>query len=308
MQDPSILVIGTRASPLAMAQAHETAARLQAALGWEADRFPLRPMTSTGDIIADRSLADAGGKGLFTKELDEALVSGAIDLAVHSAKDVPTTLPDGLAIVGYLPREDPRDMLVTRIAGGLAGLPAGTVVGSASARRRAIVLRARPDLDVQLIRGNVGTRLGKLDSGAFGATLLALAGLKRLGRADLPGTVLSTGEMLPAVGQGAIALVARADDERACELALRVCDAATGAAVTAERAFLAVLDGSCKTPIAGHAEQEVDGLAFRGIVLTLDGRDAREVSLEATPADAGRIGREAGLDLAGRLPAGWLAA
>lgn len=309
MSDPSTLVVGTRASPLAMAQAHETERRLRDALGWGSDQVVLRPMTSTGDVILNRSLAEAGGKGLFTKELDEALLAGAIDLAVHSAKDLPTALPPGLAIVGFLPREDVRDVLVTRLADGIAGLPEAAIVGTASARRAALMLRARPDLEMVLMRGNVGSRLGKLERGEVGATLLALAGLKRLGLAEQPGAVLSVEEFLPAVGQGAIALMARAGDARVAEACAAICDAATGTALAAERAYLAVLDGSCKTPIAGHATTGPDGaLGFRGLVLTLDGSDVREVALSGPAVDAERLGLEAGRDIRGRLPAGWLAA
>jgi hydroxymethylbilane synthase len=265
-------------------------------------------MTTTGDAIQDRPLAQAGGKGLFTKELDIALLEGRIDLAVHSAKDLPTILPDGIVIAGYLPREDVRDALVSQLADSLAGLPAGAVVGSASLRRQAMVLRARPDLQVTLLRGNVGTRLKKLESGEVGATLLALAGLKRLGLAHHATAILSEDEFLPAVGQGAIAITIRAGDERTGEMVARICDAATGAALAAERAYLAVLDGSCRTPIAGHATLTEGGLRFRGLVLRPDGSEAVEVALSGPAADGDRIGREAGLDLRARLRPGMLAA
>lgn len=278
-----------------------------AALGLSEEEAALRPMVSTGDRILDRSLAAAGGKGLFTKELDEALLGGAIDLAVHSAKDLPTALPDGLAIAGCLPREDARDALVTPLASDLAGLPAGTMVGSASLRRQAILLRARPDLRMGLLRGNVGTRLAKLESGEFGATILALAGLKRLGLERHATAILSEDEMMPAVGQGVIAIVTRTEDRRVRNAVERISDGATGHVLDAERAFLAVLDGSCRTPIAGHATIRDDALALRGLVLTPDGREAVEASLSGPAADAERLGREAGLDLRGRLPAGWQA-
>lgn len=307
MPDPEMLALATRRSPLALAQAEEMQGRLAAALGLDPERLPLRPMTSTGDRILDRPLAAAGGKGLFTKELDEALLSGAADLAVHSAKDLPTALPEGLSIVGYGPREDPRDALVTPLAADLAGLPAGTVVGSASLRRQAILLRLRPDLRVTLLRGNVGTRLSRIAAGEIGATLLALAGLRRLGLEGHAAAILSPDEMLPAVGQGAIALVARSGDDRAGGAAERVADPATGWAVTAERAFLAVLDGSCRTPIAGHATLADRTLTFRGLVLTPDGREAVDVTLAGPAVDAERIGRAAGEDVRSRLPAGWRA-
>ncbi len=307
MPDSAVLLIGTRRSPLALAQADETQGRLMAVLGLSPEEAPLRPMVSTGDRILDRSLAAAGGKGLFTKELDEALLGGTIDLAVHSAKDLPTALPDGLAIAGCLVREDARDALVTRLAADLAGLPIGTVVGSASLRRQAILLRARPDLRVTLLRGNVGTRLAKMESGEIGATILALAGLKRLGLERHAAAILSADEMLPAVGQGVIAIVTRTADRRVRDAVERVSDDATGRVLDAERAFLAVLDGSCRTPIAGHATIRESVLSLRGLVLTPDGREAVEASLSGPAGDAARLGREAGLDLRGRLPAGWQA-
>ena len=309
MTDPGTLVIGTRASPLAMAQAHETEGALRTAHGWEPDRIRLSPMTSTGDLILNRPLAEAGGKGLFTKELDEALLARTVDLAVHSAKDLPTVLPPGLVIAGFLPREDVRDVLVSQDGVDITGLPQGAVVGSASARRGAILLRARPDLSLTLIRGNVGTRLAKVGRGEVVATVLALAGLRRLGFAEEPGfRVLSPEEMLPAVGQGAIALVIRAGDARVAEAVAPICHVETGASLAAERAYLGVLDGSCRTPIAGHAVGRDGTLAFRGMVLTLDGADARDIDLSGAPADAERLGREAGQAMRAKLPAGWLAA
>lgn len=306
MPDPATLVLGTRASPLALAQAKETRERLAAALGWDLEQIVLRPMTSTGDRLQDRPLSQAGGKGLFTKELDEALLAGAVDLAVHSAKDLPTALPEGILIAGYLPREDVRDVLISRVADSLPGLPAGAVVGSASLRRQALVLRARPDLQVTLLRGNVGTRLGRVERGEIAATLLALAGLKRLGLENHATAILSTDEFLPAVGQGAIAITVRAgDDGRIMGHVARVADEPTERALAAERAYLTVLDGSCRTPIAGHATLRDGQLDFRGLVLRPDGTEATEVALTGPAACAEAIGREAGLDLRARLPAGW---
>ena len=305
---PDLITIGTRRSPLAMAQAEETQAAIGAALGLEHGRLPLAPMRTTGDAIQDRPLAEAGGKGLFTKELDAALLSGAIDLAVHSAKDLPSALPDGLAVAGYLPREDARDVLVSALADSLAALPRGASFGSASLRRTAMVLRLRPDLVPVLLRGSVGTRLARIESGAVGATMLALAGLKRLGLAGKATAILETDAFLPAVGQGAIAIVTRSGDDRTRAAVDAVADAATGAAVSAERAFLAVLDGSCRTPIAGHATV-VDGrVRLRGLVLRPDGRDVVEVAMEAPATDAEIMGRSAGEDLRGRLAPGMLAA
>jgi hydroxymethylbilane synthase len=308
MTDKAAFVIGTRASPLALAQAHETQRRLAAALGLELELLRLAPMRTTGDAIQDRPLALAGGKGLFTKELDIALIEGATDLAVHSAKDLPTALPDGLMIAGYLPREDARDAFISGLAGTLSKLPAGAIVGSASLRRQAMVLRARPDLKVTLLRGNVGTRLAKVETGQIGATLLAIAGMKRLGLDHHATAILSEDEFLPAVGQGAIAIVTRTDDDRTREAVSRIADKTTGIAVAAERAFLAVLDGSCRTPIAGHAKLDGSNLAFRGLVLRPDGSDAVEAALTGPAADAERLGREAGTDLRCRLAPGMLAA
>ncbi|HEV2602961.1 MAG TPA: hydroxymethylbilane synthase [Microvirga sp.] len=306
MADPATLVIGTRGSPLALAQAHETQDRLAAALGWSVEQIPLSVIKTTGDAIQDRPLSEAGGKGLFTKELDIALVEGAIDLAVHSAKDLPTRIPDALVIAGYLPREDVRDAFISHRARHLNDLPAGAVVGSASLRRQAQVKRLRPDLQVTLLRGNVGTRLKKLESGEMDATLLAMAGLRRLGLTEHVTAVLDTDDFLPAVGQGAIAITARAGDTRVLEATARIVDAATGAALAAERAFLTVLDGSCRTPIAGHARFAGEALDFRGLVLRPDGSEGLDVAGRGAAADAEAIGREAGQDLRARMPAGFL--
>lgn len=306
MDRRSALVIGTRGSPLAMAQARETAQRLAAALGWEPDRLPLRAFKTTGDAIQDRPLSEAGGKGLFTKELDIALREGAIDLAVHSAKDLPTALPEDIAIAGYLPREDVRDAFISPHAPSVEALPPGAVVGSASLRRQAQVRRLRPDLAVALLRGNVGTRLAKLERGEVHATLLALAGLKRLGLDHHATAILEPDTFLPAVGQGAIAITARRGDGPVLDAVAAITDPATGTALAAERAYLAVLDGSCRTPIAGHARLRDGGLLFRGLVLRPDGSEAVEAEGSGAPGDAERIGREAGRDIKARLPAGFL--
>jgi hydroxymethylbilane synthase len=306
MEKRSTLVIGTRGSPLALAQARETAAQLAAALGWPLERVPLQTFKTTGDAIQDRPLSEAGGKGLFTKELDIALRDRVIDLAVHSAKDLPTAIPSDLVIAGYLPREDVRDAFISRRAGTVGELPLGAVVGSASLRRQAQLKRLRPDLAVTLLRGNVGTRIAKLESGEVDATLLALAGLRRLGLDGHATAILDTDAFLPAVGQGAIAITARAGDETVLEAIRAIADAPTGIALAAERAFLAVLDGSCRTPIAGHARLDTGRLRFRGQVLRPDGSDSRETALDGSPADAARVGREAGLDIKGRLPPGFL--
>jgi hydroxymethylbilane synthase len=306
MSDPSILVIGTRGSPLALAQAHETQDRLKSAHGWQPERLPLSIIKTTGDAIQDRPLSEAGGKGLFTKELDIALLDGAIDLAVHSAKDLPTVLPQGITIAGYLPREDVRDALISPRAPTLQALPPGAHVGSASLRRQAQLRRVRPDLRVSLLRGNVGTRLKKVESGEYDATLLAMAGLRRLKLTEHVTAVLETDDFLPAVGQGAIAIAIRLGDARVADALASILHAETGHALAAERAFLAVLDGSCRTPIAGYARLTGDRLRIRGLVLRPDGSDAIEVERDGSVADAAAIGREAGLDLKSRMPAGFL--
>jgi hydroxymethylbilane synthase len=306
MADTSTLVIGTRGSPLALAQAHETQERFAKSHGWTPDQLPLAVIKTTGDAIQDRPLSEAGGKGLFTKELDIALLEGAIDLAVHSAKDLPTTLPEGIMIAGYLPREDVRDAFISRRFKSLHDLPSGAVVGSASLRRQAELRRLRPDLNVTLLRGNVQTRLAKLERGEVDATLLAMAGLRRLGLTEHVTAVLETEDFLPAVGQGAIAITVRADDERVMRAVEPILDAPTGHALAAERAFLTILDGSCRTPIAGHAHLVGDELVFRGLVLRPDGSERLEVSRRGAVADAVSLGREAGTELRTRMPPGFL--
>ena len=302
------LVIGTRGSPLALAQAREVRDRLAAAHALAAERIELEVIRTTGDIIRDRPLAEAGGKGLFTKEIEEALIAGAIDLAVHSAKDMPTVLPDGLAIMAVLPREDPRDVFISRKAKALRDLPVGAVVGTASLRRQAQVMRLRRDLRVQSFRGNVETRLRKLDEGIVDATLLALAGLKRLGRAEAATAVLTIDEFLPAVGQGIVAIEARADDAATRSALAAINDDEAMIALAAERAFLAVLDGSCRTPIAGHATISAGQVRFRGLIAKPDGSAAFETSREGSTADAAALGADAGHELKRRAGADFFAA
>ncbi len=254
-------------------------------------------------MIQDRALSEAGGKGLFTKELDFALMRGEVDIAVHSAKDLPTSLPGEIAIAGYLPREDVRDAWISPKAAHPLELPAGAVVGTASLRRGAMVKRLRPDLSIVLLRGNVETRLGKLAAGEVDATLLALAGLKRLGLEDRATAVLDAGEFVPAAGQGAIAITLRAGDQAALDALAPVLDAATGAALAAERAFLHVLDGSCKTPIGAHARLAGDEINFHGVVLKPDGSQFFEVVLSGSAREAAALGAAAGDDVRARLPA-----
>jgi hydroxymethylbilane synthase len=307
MASAVLFTVGTRGSPLALAQAHETRRRLAAAHGWDEARVAIAVIRTSGDIIQDRPLAEAGGKGLFTKEIDAALLDGRIDFAVHSAKDLPTALPDGVALAGFLPREDPRDALVSALADSIAGLPHGARLGAASLRRRAQALRLRADLRVELLRGNVETRLAKAESGVIDATLLAMAGLKRLGLAHRARAALDIEAFLPAVGQGAIALAARGGDARTLEALAAIGDADTATALAAERAYLAVLDGSCRTPIAGHARLEDGRLVLRGQVLREDGSESFEARVAGPPADAVRLGADAGRDLLRRLPPGVLA-
>jgi hydroxymethylbilane synthase len=301
-----LLRIGTRGSPLAMAQAHETQRRLAAALGEPPERFAIVVVAVTGDQIQDRALSEAGGKGLFTKEIDEAQLAGRVDIAVHSGKDLPTTLPDGLIEAGFLERENPRDALITRGPRTLDDLPAGSVVGTASLRRQALVRRLRPDLKVVLLRGNVQTRLSKLENGTVDATILAMAGLNRLGLADRATAVLDPDVFLPAVAQGAIGLVTRAGDPLSAAAVAAIAHAETGRCVAAERAFLGVLDGSCKTPIAGHARITGADLSLSGLVLRPDGSEA--IAGAAAGAEPIALGRGLGEALKARLPAGFFAA
>jgi hydroxymethylbilane synthase len=269
------LRIGTRGSALALAQAELVRARLIAAHPDLASpgTIELVIIRTTGDTITDRTLAAIGGKGLFTKEIEEALIEERVDLAVHSMKDVATWLPDGLVIDCFLEREDPRDAFFSQKAADLLSLPAGAVVGTASLRRQAQILKARPDLAVVPIRGNVGTRLAKLDAGDVDATLLAVAGLKRLGHAARITQILPPELMLPAVAQGAIGIERRRGDERVAAYLRPLNHEATGIRVTAERALLAALDGSCKTPIAALAEFDAAGrLSLRGLIVSPDGR------------------------------------
>ena len=297
------LKLGTRGSPLALVQARAARAAIAIKNDIPESDIEIVIIKTTGDAIQDRSLATSGGKGLFTKELDAALLEGAIDLAVHSAKDLPTRLPEELEISGYMPREDARDVMISACADSVAGLPHNASFGSASLRRQAMMLRLRPDLKISLLRGNVETRLRKVESGEIDVTLLALAGLKRLGLAHRVTAILEIADFLPAVGQGAVAITARRKDGRTSAALAAILDSPTGIAVSAERAFLEVLDGSCRTPIAGHAKIASNRLEFRGLVLRGDGSEAHEVSFYGPPADAPRLGADAGKEMLGRIPA-----
>ena len=302
-----LLRIGTRGSPLALAQASLVRARLAEAHGVAAERIELKVIRTTGDVIRDRPLAEVGGKGLFTKEIEEALLAGDIDLAVHSAKDMPTELPAGLSIAAVLPREDPRDAFISRKAATLRALPVGAIVGTASLRRQALVKRARPDLAVVNFRGNVETRLRKLEEGVVDATLLALAGLNRLGLAETATAILPIDEFLPAVGQGIVALEARDGDARTRALVEPVNAPEDATALAAERAFLAVLDGSCRTPIAGFATLGGGRLRFRGLIARPDGSESFAAEREGAAANAAALGADAGRELKSRAGAGFFA-
>ncbi|MFN3835931.1 MAG: hydroxymethylbilane synthase [Glycocaulis sp.] len=269
-----VMAIATRTSPLAMAQALMVQAKLAAAHGAsdaEAD-FPILGLVTTGDQITDRALLEAGGKGLFTRELDRAQLDGQAAFAVHSMKDVPTRLPDGLELACVLEREDPSDILLTASGPGTLGsLPHGALIGTASLRRQAQALHARPDLQITLLRGNVGTRLQKLKDGPIAATFLAKAGLKRLGRpeGDWPGLDFKTS--LPAPAQGAIGITIRRDDEAARAALAPLNHALTALSIAAERGVLEALDGSCRTPLAAHAVFDGNRLHLTAEVLKPDG-------------------------------------
>jgi hydroxymethylbilane synthase len=302
--ETSVLRIGSRGSPLALVQAREVQSRLAAACDLPAARIAIETIRTSGDMIPG-PLAEAGGKGLFTKEIEEALLAGAIDLAVHSSKDMPAVLPAGLMLSAFLPREDARDAFVSRKAEKLQDLPNGAVVGTGSPRRQALVKHLRPDLVIVPLRGNVETRLRKIEAGDADATVLALAGLKRLGLGAAARAIFTIEEFLPAVGQGAIGIETRADDSRTRALLTAIDDPDTATALAAERAFLAVLDGTCRTPIAGYAQVSGGTLRFRGLIAKIDGSEALEVSREGRRGDAAALGADAGRELKGRAGSGF---
>jgi hydroxymethylbilane synthase len=299
------LRIGTRGSPLALAQAHETRARLMAAHGLPEAAFVIEVIKTTGDRVLDRALSEIGGKGLFTKEIEEALIAKTIDIAVHSMKDMPTVLPEGLAIVALLPREDVRDGFVSRRHEGIAALPEGAAVGSSSLRRKAQLLHRRPDLKVVEFRGNVQTRMKKLEEGVAEATFLACAGLRRLGMAHEIRAAIEPEEMLPAIAQGAIGIEAREDDAAVLALIAAIDDGPTSVRLAAERALLAGLDGSCRTPIGGLAVIEGDGLWLRGEIIRPDGSERHATERRGPLSDAAAMGRDAAEELRARGGAGF---
>ncbi|MBM1816526.1 hydroxymethylbilane synthase [Pseudosulfitobacter pseudonitzschiae] len=291
------LKIGTRGSPLALAQAYETRDRLAAAFDLPEEAFEIVVIKVTGDLIQDRALKEIGGKGLFTREIEQDLSAAKIDIAVHSMKDMPTEQPPGLLLDTYLPREDVRDAFVSLTHSAIADLPQGATVGTSSLRRRAQLLHRRPDLNVVEFRGNVQTRLRKLDDGVAVATFLASAGLNRLNMTDVPATPIDTADMLPAIAQGAIGIERRADDAATAQLLKAIHHTPTGQRLAAERAFLATLDGSCETPIAGLAVLDGDTLTLRGEVLRPDGSEV----IKGTRTGPIAAGADMGRDLAQEL-------
>ncbi|ESX18682.1 MULTISPECIES: hydroxymethylbilane synthase [unclassified Mesorhizobium] len=287
------LKIGTRGSPLALAQAHETQARLMEAHGMPAEAFEVVVISTSGDRIQDRPLSEAGGKGLFTKEIEEALLAGTIDIAVHSSKDMPTVLPVGLELSAFLPREDARDAFIGKAVERIVDLPQGAKVGSSSLRRQALIRRMRPDLDVVMFRGNVQTRLRKLEEGVAEGTILAYAGLKRLGLGHVVTDLMPLDAFPPAPGQGAIGIETRIGDSEVEKMLVAIHDVSTGQALACERAFLAALDGSCRTPIAGYATISGGRLVFAGLIISPDGTQSHEVKAEGLALDAADIGTDA---------------
>lgn len=293
-----LLRLGTRGSRLALTQTglvRDALARAVPALA-EPDAIEIVAIKTTGDAIQDRPLSEAGGKGLFVKEIEEAMFSGRIDAAVHSMKDMPTAQPSGLVISAFLPREDTRDVLIANDAARIADLRQGAIVGTSALRRRALLLHRRPDLEIVTLRGNVETRLAKCRTGTVQATILALAGLKRLGMEKV-GTPIPEDEMLPAVGQGAVCIETRIDDQRTRGWLAAIDHQATSICVSAEHAMLAVLDGSCRTPIAGHAVLTGDGLHLRGLIARPDGSEVIFTERRGPVADAEAMGRDAGEEL-----------
>jgi len=286
--------IGTRGSPLALAQAKLVRSQLAAMHGVIEDEIAVRVISTSGDRLTDRPLAEAGGKGLFSKEIEAALLAGEVDLGVHSSKDIATALPDGLSLAAFLEREDVRDAFVSLTAATLDDLPAGAKFGTSSIRRGAQMKRARPDLEIVPFRGNVGTRLDKLARGVADATQLAVAGLRRLGQADRITSLLDPRRFPPAPAQGAIGLEIRADDARTAGIVTGLNHAATATAVTAERALLATLNGSCRTPIGVFTELNETSCTLHAQILDPDGSESFEASQSGEPGDAASIGVELG--------------
>ncbi len=303
------LKIGTRGSPLALAQAYETRSRLMAAHDLPEDAFEIVVIKTSGDnaalIAADKPLKEVGGKGLFTKEIEEAMLAGAIDIAVHSMKDMPTVQPEGLILNCYLPREDTRDAFVSMKYASLADLPEGAVVGTSSLRRRAQLAHRRPDLKMVEFRGNVQTRMKKLGDGVADATFLAMAGLNRLGMSEVARSTIEPEDMLPAVAQGCIGIERRTNDARAEALLAPIHHAPSGLRLACERAFLLTLDGSCETPIAGLSLLEGDEIWLRGEILRPDGSEAIADAIRGPATDGAELGAELARRLLAAAPAGF---
>jgi hydroxymethylbilane synthase len=299
--------IGTRGSPLALAQTHAVRDALCAAHGWSTDEVAITVIKTTGDQVQDRKLSEIGGKGLFTKEIEIALIANEIDLAVHSSKDMPTVLPDGLVLAGCLKRTDPRDGFISSKAKSIETLAAGATLGTASLRREAQVRLLRPDLKVVPLRGNVETRLRRVRDGDLDATILGMAGLTRLGLTGEVAQILSPDAFLPAVGQGTVCIEIRDNDAptRGRIDAIGHRDSFVG--LTAERAFLTVLEGSCRTPIAGFAEISGDDIRFRGLVMRPDGSESHATERRGAVKDAAALGEDAGRELKAKLPADFFA-
>jgi len=303
----SFIKIGTRGSLLALAQAHEVRDRLVASHDIPVEEIEIIVIKTTGDKIQDRPLSEIGGKGLFTKEIEEALFTGEIDIAVHSMKDMPTVLPPGMEIAALLPREDARDAFLSPKAKDLMSLGQGAIIGSSSLRRAAQIKRLRPDIEVVTFRGNVQTRLKKLESGIVDATLLAYAGLKRLGLEHVVTNLIDTDDMLPAVAQGAIGIEIKSDDNKARHAIAPLNDEKTEVCVAAERAFLRVLDGSCQTPIAGYAQiNQTGSIIFRGMILKPDGSQSFSTERKGASGDAADMGYDAGMELKKQAGPGFL--
>src|SRR5215470_11254140 len=303
----AVLKLGTRGSKLALTQTglvRDALAKAVPALA-APEAIEIVVIKTTGDAIQDRPLSEAGGKGLFVKEIEEALFGGRIDAAVHSMKDMPTAQPAGLEIAAFLPREDARDVLIAGDIRRIADLKRGAIVGTSALRRKAQLLHLRPDLQIVDLRGNVDTRLAKREAGVVEATLLALAGLKRLGMAHV-GTPVPEEEILPAVGQGAVCIECRADDARTRAWLAAIDHKPTAVCVATEHAMLAVLDGSCRTPIAGHAVLAGDSLRLRGLIVKPDGSELLATERQGAAGDAEAMGRDAGLELKRRGGPGFL--
>ncbi|MBO6917407.1 MAG: hydroxymethylbilane synthase [Rhizobiaceae bacterium] len=292
--------IGTRGSPLALYQAHEVRDRLMKAHDLPMEAFEIVVLSTKGDRITNKALSEIGGKGLFTLELEEKLHDGSLDFAVHSSKDMATKLPDGLYISAFLPREDVRDAFIGGAAPTIEELPENALIGSSSLRRQALIRRMRPDLRVTIFRGLVETRLRKLEEGQVDATLLAYAGMKRLGIEDKATEVLDLSRFLTAPGQGAICVESRIGDQKIDDLLAPINHKPTETALLCERAFLRALDGSCRTPIAGYATLDDDKVNFSGMILTPDGRTVYDIQSSGSASEAADLGKKAGDTLRGQ--------